>query len=164
VISGPPLIEFGPNWSRIVLAVRDVQGSGISARFVATSANKGGKRIIWNKHMNKSIDIEGHKALICFDGETGLFRGEFTGLNGGADFYAASAEQLLVEGRKSLNVFLDLCAEKGIDPQKWQVSECERATKLDALQRDIAEGLASGESAPLDVAAIKREARKAANI
>ena len=42
--------------------------------------------------------------------------------------------------------------------------EQERAAKLDALRRDIAEGLASGESEPLDMAAIKREARKAANL
>jgi hypothetical protein len=113
--------------------------------------------------MAKVIEIEGNGAALSIDRATGLFRGEFVGLNGSADFYDASAEQLIVEGRKSLKVFLELCAEKGVDPQKLQVSDRERATKLDALRRDIAEGLASGESAPLHMAAIKREARKAAN-
>jgi antitoxin ParD1/3/4 len=42
--------------------------------------------------------------------------------------------------------------------------EQERSAKLDALRRDIAEGMASGESEPLDMAAIKQEARKSANI
>lgn len=42
--------------------------------------------------------------------------------------------------------------------------EEERSAKLDTLRRDIAEGMASGESEPLDMAAIKREARKAASL
>ncbi len=42
--------------------------------------------------------------------------------------------------------------------------EQERSAKLDALRRDIAEGMASGESEPLDMEAIKREARKSVNI
>jgi antitoxin ParD1/3/4 len=42
--------------------------------------------------------------------------------------------------------------------------EQERSAKLYALRRDIAEGMESGESEPLDMAAIKREARKAANL
>gem|GEM_PF-6963129 len=44
--------------------------------------------------------------------DTGMFRGEFVGLNGGADFYATSVDDLIEEGRKSLNLFLQLCAEK----------------------------------------------------
>ena len=38
-----------------------------------------------------------------------MFRGEFTGLNGGADFYADSVEALRKEGQISLNIFLEEC-------------------------------------------------------
>lgn len=114
--------------------------------------------------MKNVIDIDGHKTAISSDRSIGLFRGEFMGLSGSADFYAASIEQLIAEGRKSLKVFLELCAEKGIDPRKKDVTKQDRAAKLDTLRRDIEEGMASGDSEPLDMGVIKREARKAASI
>jgi predicted HicB family RNase H-like nuclease len=66
--------------------------------------------------MNNVMTISGHRAVIQFDPEIGMFRGEFVGLNGGADFYADSVEGLRREGETSLRVFLDVCQEKGIDP------------------------------------------------
>lgn len=62
--------------------------------------------------------INGHKATITYDDEIGLFRGEFNGLNGGADFYAADVETLRREGEISLAEFLAVCKEKGIEPYK----------------------------------------------
>lgn len=62
------------------------------------------------------MEIQGHKAVIEFDPEIGMFRGEFLGLNGGADFYADSVAKLKSEGQKSLKAFLALCKEKGISP------------------------------------------------
>jgi len=47
-----------------------------------------------------------------------MFRGEFVGLNGGADFYADSIEKLKNEGSLSLAVFLDECRKDGIKPYK----------------------------------------------
>lgn len=64
------------------------------------------------------MDINGYKAVIAYDPETELFRGEFIGLNGGADFYADNVIQLKKEGELSLNIFLELCREKGIEPFK----------------------------------------------
>ena len=66
--------------------------------------------------MKNVIDIDGHKAVLVFDPEIGMFRGEFVGLAGGADFYARSVDELVVEGRASLKVYLDLCREKGVEP------------------------------------------------
>lgn len=66
--------------------------------------------------MKNVIEIEGHKAVVSFDPEIGMFRGEFLGLNGGADFYADSVEGLVAEGHTSLKVFLDICREKGMQP------------------------------------------------
>ncbi len=66
--------------------------------------------------MKNVIEIDGHKAVISLDPEIGMFRGEFLGLAGGADFYATSIDKLEVEGRKSLKVFLAMCEEKNIQP------------------------------------------------
>lgn len=47
-----------------------------------------------------------------------MFRGEFVGLTGGADFYADSVAGLAIEGAASLKTFLGVCKEKGIDPNR----------------------------------------------
>lgn len=62
----------------------------------------------------------GYKAVITYDPEIEMFRGEFVGLNGGADFYAADAEGLKREGKISLDVFLHMCEEDGVPPKKPQ--------------------------------------------
>lgn len=61
---------------------------------------------------------DGHKATIIYDPEIEMFRGEFVGLNGSADFYAADIESLKHEGKKSLETFLAVCQEKKIPPKK----------------------------------------------
>lgn len=68
--------------------------------------------------MNNVIEIDGEKAVIAFDPEIRMLRGEFVGLNGGADFYAESVRDLIEEGRKSLAVYLEMCREKGIEPRR----------------------------------------------
>lgn len=64
------------------------------------------------------MTIGGYQAIIQFDPDIGMFRGEFLGLNGGADFYSDSEAGLAAEGEASLRVFLEMCAEKGIYPVK----------------------------------------------
>jgi predicted HicB family RNase H-like nuclease len=53
-----------------------------------------------------------------FDPDIQMFRGEFIGLNGGADFYAKDVDGLRREGEISLRVVLEACAEDGVDPHK----------------------------------------------
>ena len=60
----------------------------------------------------------GFHARIDYDEDTDLFRGEILGLTGGADFYGSSTEELRREFRKSLDVFLEVCREKGIEPRR----------------------------------------------
>jgi len=62
--------------------------------------------------------INGQKAVIAYDEDCDLFRGEFIGLNGGADFYAADIQGLHREGAVSLRVFLDMCKEDEREPYK----------------------------------------------
>ena len=68
--------------------------------------------------MNNVMTINGVQAVVAFDPEISLFRGEFLGLNGGADFYAPDVKGLRREGEKSLAVFLRACEERGINPRK----------------------------------------------
>ncbi len=63
--------------------------------------------------MNNVLAINGRKAVIQFDPDIGLFRGEFTGLSDGADFHAADVEGLKRECAISLRVYLDDCKAKG---------------------------------------------------
>ena len=62
--------------------------------------------------------IQGYPAVIFFDPDIGMFRGEFVGLSSGADFYAKDLDTLRQEGELSLRIFLDACAEDGVSPRK----------------------------------------------
>lgn len=47
-----------------------------------------------------------------------MFRGKFIDLNGGADFYAKDIDGIHKEAETSLRVFLDMCAEDGVNTRK----------------------------------------------
>ncbi len=64
------------------------------------------------------MKIDGYSARIEYDAELDLFRGEILGLNGGADFYGKNPKELRAEFKKSLAVFLAVCAEKHIEPRR----------------------------------------------
>jgi len=64
------------------------------------------------------MEIDGYKAKIDYDPELDQFRGEILGLNGSADFYGKSPASLRREFKKSLRVFLEVCEEKNISPNK----------------------------------------------
>ena len=68
--------------------------------------------------MNNLMDFSGYKAIINYDSEIEMFRGEFTNLNGGADFYATNVEDLRIEGAISLKVFIDMCKADNVEPKK----------------------------------------------
>jgi predicted HicB family RNase H-like nuclease len=40
------------------------------------------------------LTIDNHRAVITYDPDTDMLRGEFLGLNGGADFYASDIPTL----------------------------------------------------------------------
>lgn len=64
------------------------------------------------------IIIDGHRAVVSFDPEINMLRGEFIELNGGADFYATDVAGLLREGAISLREFRTVCNQRGIEPVK----------------------------------------------
>lgn len=64
------------------------------------------------------MTVDSYQAKIEYDPETDLFRGEILGLTGGADFHGKNPKELRAEFRKSLQVFLAVCKEKGIEPRR----------------------------------------------
>ncbi|MBI5439357.1 MAG: type II toxin-antitoxin system HicB family antitoxin [Nitrosomonadales bacterium] len=68
--------------------------------------------------MKNVMMIDGQRAVIEYDPDIEMFRGEFVGLNGSADFYARNITGLKQEGKASLKVFLQMCAEEGVEPFK----------------------------------------------
>ncbi len=64
------------------------------------------------------MTVDGFNAKIQYDPDTDQFRGEILGLNGGADFYGQNPKVLRAEFRKSLEVFLAVCREKGLEPRR----------------------------------------------
>ena len=64
--------------------------------------------------MTNTISIDGYRAVVQYDPEIEMFRGEFVDLNGSADFYAQDVEGLKREAKESLDVFLDMCREDGV--------------------------------------------------
>ncbi len=98
--------------------------------------------------MKNVIEIDGHRAVLSYDPEIGLFRGEFLGLNGGADFYVKSVDDLVQEGRTSLRVFLDLCRERDIEPTRRFSGRFN--VRLDARTHEAAVTAAAAESKSLN--------------
>jgi predicted HicB family RNase H-like nuclease len=72
----------------------------------------------WSFAMKNIMEIEGFQAKISYDPSLETFRGEFLDLNGGADFYGGTIEELRREGEISLRVFRELCEEDGVSPHK----------------------------------------------
>ena len=65
-----------------------------------------------------TMTFDGYNAKIEYDPDLDMFRGEILGLNGSADFYGRNPKELRAEFKKSLAVFLEVCAEKGIEPRR----------------------------------------------
>lgn len=70
--------------------------------------------------MTSSITISGKIALVTYVDDLEMFRGEFVELNGGADFYARDLETLRKEGTLSLQIFIDECNRRGLEPERHQ--------------------------------------------
>lgn len=64
------------------------------------------------------MKVDGFHARIEYDEETDQFRGEIRGISGGADFFGISPNELRREFKKSLEVFLEVCKEQGIEPSR----------------------------------------------
>lgn len=65
-----------------------------------------------------TMKLDGYHARIKYDAELDSFRGKIFGLNGSADFFGRNPDELREEFRKSLNVYLQACKEKGIAAQR----------------------------------------------
>jgi predicted HicB family RNase H-like nuclease len=68
--------------------------------------------------MMNLMDINGFRAVIKYDPEIEMFRGEFIGLNGSADFYADNIKKLKKEGTILLKSFLKLVRNVTLNPKR----------------------------------------------
>ncbi len=108
--------------------------------------------------MMNVMEINGVKAVIAFDPDITMFRGEFVGLNGGADLYATDIEGLRREGEVSLKVFLEMCAEEGVSPYKKSTGRFNLRLPQDIHDKAVTLAKASGKSVNAWIADIIRQA------
>ena len=95
---------------------------------------------------SNTLDIGGFKAIINYDPDIDMFRGEFIGLNGGADFYASDIKGLRKEGATSLKVFLQACDQRGIEPRKEFSGKFNVRIPPELHQQAVENAAASGKS------------------
>jgi predicted HicB family RNase H-like nuclease len=111
-----------------------------------------------SKTMMNILEINGVKAVISFDPDIDLFRGEFVGLNGGADFYATDIEGLRREGETSLKVFMEMCTEEGVSPYKKVPDRLNLRLPQDLHDKAVTLAKASGKSVNAWIADMIRQA------
>ncbi|MCK9512626.1 MAG: type II toxin-antitoxin system HicB family antitoxin [Pigmentiphaga sp.] len=111
--------------------------------------------------MKNVMIIGGQQAVITYDPDLEMFRGEFIGLHGGADFYATDVAGLQREGEASLAVFLDECAKRGIEPRKTFSGKFVLRISPEVHEAVAIAAAASGESLNQWVASALREAAHA---
>ena len=68
--------------------------------------------------MKGLMNFDGYPAVISYAEDLDMLRGDFIGLNGGANFYAEDINGLRHEGRISLDIFLESCRKDGVEPRK----------------------------------------------
>jgi predicted HicB family RNase H-like nuclease len=64
------------------------------------------------------MNVDGYHAKIEYDEAADQFRGEILGISGGANFYGSSPDELRSKFKKSLEIFLEVCKEQGIEPRR----------------------------------------------
>ena len=92
------------------------------------------------------MTVEGYHAKIEYDEELDLFRGEILGLSGGADFYGKNPKELRTEFKKSLQVFLEVCTEKGLEPRRHFSGKFNLRISSELHERLAIEAQAQGKS------------------
>ncbi|MEO6960019.1 MAG: type II toxin-antitoxin system HicB family antitoxin [Burkholderiaceae bacterium] len=111
--------------------------------------------------MKNTMMIDGQQAVITYDPNIEMFRGEFVGLNGGADFYAADVAGLQREGKVSFETFLDECAKHGVEPRKNFSGKFVLRIEPEVHQAAVIAAAANGESLNQWVSSAIREATHA---
>ena len=64
------------------------------------------------------MEYKGYHAAIAYDHEAGVFHGEIVGTRDVIFFEGTSVEQLQEEFRFSVDGYLEMCAERGQEPDK----------------------------------------------
>ncbi|EGR0036481.1 MULTISPECIES: type II toxin-antitoxin system HicB family antitoxin [Vibrio] len=81
------------------------------------------------------LEHKGVKALIAYDPDIEMFRGEILGLAGSADFYSEDVKGLKNELEISLNTYLEVCNERKMEPFKAYNGKISYRTNKDTHQK-----------------------------
>lgn len=111
-----------------------------------------------SKAMKNVMKIGGQQAVIAYDPDIDMLRGEFVGLNGSVDFYACDIAGLHREGELSLDIFMDECTKRGIEPHKHFSGKFVLRIAPEVHQAATVAAAASGESLNQWVASAIQEA------
>lgn len=68
--------------------------------------------------IENTMTLDGFTAVIQYNPETDQFRGEVLGLNGSADFYGRTPNELRREFRASLDYFIETAEKHGLPVRK----------------------------------------------
>lgn len=101
---------------------------------------------VWTRAVTNMMEINGYRAHVQNDPDINMFRGEFVGLNGGADFYATDIDNLRKEGEISLKVFLDMCQEDRVEPRKTYSGKFNLRVSPQLHAKIAAQAVADGKS------------------
>ena len=93
-----------------------------------------------------AMTVDGYHAKIEYYEDLDLFRGEILGLSGGADFYGKNPKELRTEFKRSLQVFLEVCKEKGLEPRRHFSGKFNLRISPELHQRLAIEAQAQGKS------------------
>lgn len=92
--------------------------------------------------MATTMKFEDYVATIEFDPEIDMFHGSVVNLSSPVTFYGKSVEELRQEFTQSIKTYLEVCQERGIEPEKpfsgrfnlRMTPECHRALALAAAR------------------------------
>lgn len=93
-----------------------------------------------------TMTLDGDDAKIEYDPDLDLFGGEILRLARGADFYRKNPKELRTEFRKSLQVFLDVCREKGIELRRHYSGKLNLRIPVDLHEKVAIAAQAEGKS------------------
>ena len=64
------------------------------------------------------LQYNGYTGKVTFDDEAGIFHGEVVGTRDVITFQGTSVDEIRIEFKKSIEDYLEFCAEEGMKPEK----------------------------------------------
>lgn len=112
--------------------------------------------------MSQVMSHNGYQAVVAFDADLEMFRGEVVNTAAHIDFYADTVKGLKREFEASVNEYLAVCRERGIRPEKGYSGKFQLRLDPDLHARLAASAAASDQSLNAWIVDTLREAAEKA--